>query len=194
MKQFKLYLVLIVFFFGIYLNDLDAQAEDYNSINAGFTSFMQEVDVEPLQYDQYEIAPYSGFKSYMTYTLFGTKTNQYKLQTICTTDSDGFRRVDDKYYVIALGTRFKCSIGQRVDLILENGEVIQCVLGDVKMDCHTDDSNTFSRNGCMSEFIVAPKQLDATVKKQGDCSLLPSQNWNSLVKHVRVYEVNVLNI
>ena len=171
-------------------------ASDGTQVAAGFSSYLQKIEIMEIQkptYVTYEIPRYSGFKSYMTYKLFSKKSNQYALQTICTTDSDGFRKVDD-YYVIALGSFFEVRIGQRVDLILANGEVIQCVLGDFKDDKDTDKQNLFTTaNSCMSEFIIDPATLDTTVKSRGDASYLASQSWDSPVIEVYVYDDNVLS-
>lgn len=166
--------------------------EEVMTVNAGFTSFIQQIDVEELPYDYYEVPEYEGFKSYMTYTLFHKRSNQYALQQICTTDSDGFRKVDD-YYVIALGSYFDVEVGQRVDLVLANNEIIHCVIGDMKDDKDTDAAHLFTvANNCMSEFIIDPKALNTTVKVRGDASYMPTQSWNSPVTIVRVYDDNVL--
>ncbi len=160
--------------------------------NAGFTSFMASIEIP--EHERYDVPDNDGFKSYMSYKLFAKKSEQASLQKLCITDADGFRRVND-YYVIALGSHFNADIGQRVDLVLQNDCVIQCVLGDVKEDRHTDDSNIFTKdNGCMSEFLVDTKKLDPTVKKHGNVSRLSSQNWDSPVSSVWVYNDNVLNI
>lgn len=184
---------IIIFIFTFYLTELCVYAQDSGMITAGFTAFISHIEVTQIpDYQLYTIPEYSGFKSYMPYTLFSKKSNQYALQTICTTDSDGFRRVDDNY-VIALGTYFDVVIGQRVDLILENGEVIPCVLGDIKADQDTDQNNLFTKaNSCMSEFIVDTTALDKTVKKCGDASYLLTE-WDSPIKEVRIYDDNVLS-
>ena len=161
--------------------------------DAGFTSFMESIEIEIPECQTYDVPENSGFKSYMTYTLFTKQSNQYQLQTLCTTDSEGFRKIDD-YYCIALGTFFDVEIGQRIDLELKNGQTIKCVLGDVKADCHTDSSNIFTtQNNCMSEFIVDTKYLNETVKQQGNVSYLPTEDWNSPVALVRIYDENILN-
>lgn len=155
--------------------------------NAGFTAFIEDIEVKPVQCMEYSIPEYSGFKSFMSYKLFGKKTEQYKLQQMALTDSKGFRRVDD-YYVIAVGSYFNAKVGQRLDLVLENGEVIKCVVGDEKAEKDTDSSNIFSKNNCMSEFIVDIKTLETTVKSGGDVSLYPDEEWDSPVKEVILYE------
>ncbi len=193
MRKLKLFLGIITFFFIAYCNLLCSHASDSDMGDAGFTSFIKSIEIEVPECQNYDVPENSGFKSFMTYTLFSKKSNQYQLQSLCLTDSDGFRKIGD-YYCIALGTFFDAEIGQRIDLELENGQTIKCVLGDVKADCHTDKANIFTtRNNCMSEFIVDPNNLDSTVKKQGNVSCLPTQDWDSPVILVRIYDENILN-
>lgn len=157
------------------------------SADAGFTKFLQEIQPEEFTCIEYTVPEYSGFKSYMSYRLFGKKTTQYKLQQMAITDEHGFRRIDD-YYVIAVGNYFDASVGQRVDLKLENGEEIKCVIGDKKANKDTDKTNMFSKNDCLSEFLVDIKTLNSTVKDRGDVSVFPEKDWNSPVIEVIVYE------
>ena len=121
------------------------------------------------------------------------------------TDEKGFRRIhcqnpyDSEYqerYVIALGSGITSKIGQYVDLILENGEVIPCVLGDQKADAHTDLSNKMTsihnpNNACASEFIVEQDKIPANMVANGDSSY--ALNLVGVkVEDVRVYNKNVL--
>lgn len=155
--------------------------------NAGFTSFVNSIEPTPIQCVTYSIPEYSGFKSYMSYKLFGKWTDQYELQQFAVTDEYGFRRFED-YYIIAMGTFFDSQIGQRVDLVLQNGEVIKCVIGDKKAEQDTDSSNMFSKNNCLSEFLVDTKNLETTVKSRGDVSHFPNEKWDSPVTEVIVYD------
>ncbi len=174
------------------MTELNVHASNIG-VSTGFSSFLNTIEVDPTpQYQKYDVPEYAGFKSYMPYTLFSKKSNQYALQNLCKTDSYGFRKVDD-YYVVALGTAFPAKIGQRLDLILANDQVIQCVLGDVKSDKDTDKSHIFSSNRCMSEFLIDPISLESNMKKMGDISYHPNNDWNSPVVTVRIYEENVLN-
>lgn len=130
-------------------------------------------------------------KSYMGYTYFSKSSNQYALQQMATTDEKGLRVVDGRYCV-ALGTHFTDQIGQYFDLVLENGTVIPCVLGDIKADIHTDATNVQSANGCVSEFIVDESMLDYTVKYTGNTSIA-YENWDSSVVEIIIYDYNILN-
>ena len=155
--------------------------------DAGFTKYIQDIDIPTVTCVEYSVPEYSGFKSYMSYKKFGKQTPQYKLQQCAVTDLDGFRRVDD-YYMIAVGSYFNASVGQRIDLKLENGEVIKCIVGDAKANEDTDKANIFSKNNCLSEFLVDIKTLDKTVKSTGDVSCFSEEEWNSPVVEVVVYE------
>lgn len=154
---------------------------------AGITALIEDTEIPTIQCVEYTIPEYSGFKSFMSYKTFGKRSNQYKLQQLAVTDENGFRRVND-YYVVAVGSFFNARVGQRIDLILENEEVIKCVVGDEKADKDTDISNIFSRNNCMSEFVVDLKSLEDTVKNRGDVSFFPNEEWDSPVVKVIVYE------
>ena len=177
----KKVLFLVVFLLCLNCCKLTVSADE------GFTKFLQEIQPEEITCIEYTVPEYSGFKSYMSYKLFSKKTLQYKLQQIGTTDDHGFRRIGE-YYVIAVGNYFDVRIGQRVDLKLENGETIKCVIGDKKANKDTDKSNLFSKNDCLSEFIVDMKTLDKAVKERGDVSFFPEEEWNSPVTKVLVYE------
>lgn len=176
------------FIIGMYGLTLVLQGTNYaDSVTAGFSAVMESMEIPTIQCEEYLIPEYSGFKSFMSYKTFGKKSNQYKLQQLATTDENGFRRVND-YYIIAIGSFFEAKVGQRVNLVLENGEVIKCVVGDEKAAKDTDPSNIFSRNNCMSEFVVDLKALENTVKSRGDVSFFPDEEWDSPVVKVILFE------
>lgn len=135
--------------------------------------------------EEYTIPEYSGKKTWMPYDIFGSSSNQYKLQQECTTDEEGRRLYKDRYCV-AIGSHFNTSIGQYFDLELENGEIIKCVMADQKADCHTDASNIFTYNGCMSEFIVDTDTLNQDAKYSGSMSSI--KDWDSPVVKLTVYK------
>lgn len=137
---------------------------------------------------QYAVPPTTGFKSYMGYkTITSKNTDQYKLQSKAETDYNGIRMVDGRY-LVALGTHFGGKIGQYIDLKLDDGTVINCILGDVKADKDTDLNNIVTtHNGCCSEFIVDPKVIPDNVKITGNMSNL-YDNWSSPVHSVIVYD------
>ena len=141
----------------------------------------------------YKIPNYGGMKKWLDYRCFSSRTAQGRLQKYAFTDSNGLRQVNG-CYCIAIGSRFKTKIGQRIDLVLKNGTVIPCVMGDQKADIHTDTTNTFSntnRNLCCSEFIVSTKQLTKEAAHRGDTSFI-ADIWCSPVDKIITYNINIL--
>ena len=163
---------------GIIFTPITVKAND--NINktelptAGFTNFVSDINefVEPPKREKYLIIGHNGMKTYMSYKAITDKTSkQYKLQQeIAYTDELGFRKVDNRYCV-AIGTAFNASVGQYFDAELENGTIIECIVGDIKDDRDTDKSNVFTSQGCCLEFIVDTKKLDGIIKTVGNCSV-----------------------
>lgn len=135
---------------------------------------------------------YNGKKTYMDYdTIKSYVSNQYKLQTLAQTDKNGLRVVNNRY-CIAIGTYFNAPVGQYVDIVLSNGTVIPCIIGDIKANIHTDVNNIFTTaSNCCTEFIVETSYLPKEIKTNGDISYI-SNEWNSPVTQIVVYDYNVL--
>ena len=146
---------------------------------------------EECEFVMYDVPKTRGFKSYMPYTaITNKKSKQYKLQQIASTGAYGIRVVDSRY-LVAIGTAFNAEVGTYIDLILEDGFVIPCIVGDVKSPRHTDSSNMITmHNGCVSEFIIDSKALHKSIKKSGDVSSC-NENWNGCVRAIIVYDKNV---
>ena len=147
---------------------------------------------EECNFVMYDIPKTRGFKSYMPYTaITNKKSKQYKLQQIASTGAYGIRVVDSRY-LVAIGTAFNAEVGTYIDLILEDGFVIPCIVGDVKSPRHTDSSNMITmHNGCVSEFIIDSKALHKSIKKSGDVSSC-NENWNGCVRAIVVYSKSAL--
>ena len=102
----------------------------------------------------------------------------------------GIRQINGRYCV-AVGSHFTTKIGQYFDLILENGEVIPCILADQKADCDTDSDNIFTgHNGCATEFIVDADVLNYYAKRDGDISSC-CEEWDSPVETIKIYQKTV---
>jgi hypothetical protein len=131
--------------------------------------------------------PDNTIKSYMDYkTITSTNSKQYKLQkNLAYTDSQGLRMVNGRYCVV-VGSYYTTTIGQYIDIELENGKIIKGVLADCKADIHTDSTNRINPNGSVVEFIVDTNTLDNTAKKMGDISYV--NGWNSKIVNIRVYD------
>jgi hypothetical protein len=129
----------------------------------------------------------TAFKSYMSYrAITNTDSSQYKLQRMCWTDADGFRRYKT-YYVVALGSYYADHIGERFRITTEDGGVIECVVGDFKADQHTDRLNQYTPmegRKCVVEFVVDMTILDKTARRMGDISYIEgfSGNIEQIVK------------
>lgn len=151
------------------------------------------IDNKEMKYTDYSMPKTSGFKSFMSYrAITDTKSYQYKLQSVSYTGKYGIRQVNNRYCV-AVGTAFSSEIGVYFDLILENGEVIPCILGDVKSNRHTNAQNIITlSNGCASEFIVDTNCLNKNVKISGDISS-SCKAWKSRIVTIRVYEKNIFD-
>lgn len=151
----------------------------------------KEQPKESIKYKEYTMPSTRGFKSYMSYkAITSTSSPQYKLQsTYAYTGKYGIRQVDDRY-CIAIGTFSGASIGTYVDLVLKNGTVIPCIIGDFKANAHTDSRNMMTSNGCVSEFIVDTGSFNTTAKKMGDASYC-NDSWKNPVKSIKVYDKNV---
>ena len=157
---------------------------------AGFTTFVSEINkfIEPPKGETYEINNHNGFKAFMSYKKITNKSSkQYQLQQTCYTDEQGFRRFANRYCV-AIGTAFNAQVGQYFDAYLDNGTVIECIIGDIKDDKDTDSTNMFTPQGCCLEFIVDTKTLDKTVLKHGTCSSL-CEEWDSPCVKYFVYDI-----
>jgi hypothetical protein len=144
-----------------------------------------EATEQPETYEvikEYPITDGNTTKTVLPYKAFGKNTNQAKLQSLCQTNEVGLRVYDGRF-TIAVGTYFNTSIGQYFDLVLENGTVIPCIMGDLKADIHTDSRGLFTEaSGCMTEFIV-----DRTYLPNKNSATYCYEEWNSKVVNVIVY-------
>lgn len=146
------------------------------------------------EYTEYYFPNNIGFKSYMPYTAITDKSSlQYNLQqNYAYTGDYGIRKTNDRYCV-AIGTAFGANIGTYIDLILENDEIISCIVSDFKASKDTLSNNiTTADNGCVSEFVVDLNSLNNKSKQTGDISSCQDV-WDSPVKIIRIYDKNVFN-
>lgn len=133
-----------------------------------------------------QAAEYGSFKAYMDYgTISDSSTVQWRLQQSSQTDSHGIRTLDDRY-MIAIGTGWSFEVGEIISVSLDSGVTLPCIVGDIKQDKHTDNSNRFTKVGDKTnviEFIVEVDSLSAKSKEMGDISYSNA-----------VFQGNVLNI
>jgi len=140
----------------------------------------------PSTYTSYGVTySYDGFKSFESSSLI-TYGKAGEINRMAKTNEDGLKMVNGRY-LVAIGTRFGVSVGQYFDLVLKNGVVIPCIMGDTKADEDTDNSNTMTvHSKCVSEFIVSQSALPESVAISGDVSVL--YDWDAPVVEVIVYE------
>lgn len=134
------------------------------------------------------------FKSYMDWRIITLRTSpHYKLQNLYAyTAEDGIRMVEGRY-CIALGSYFTKTIGQYVDVVLENGTIIHCILGDQKSDAHTDAAHIAHPDGSIVEFIIDKKLIDPLPRRMGSMSYA-YEEWRSPVVQIIVYDINYFDI
>ena len=124
--------------------------------------------------------------SYMDYTcITNTSSQQYKLQRRAYTGTYGIRQVDGRY-CIALGSYYTTRIGTYIDLILNNGQIIHCILADCKADQHTDAMNQKTSDGSLVEFVVDTPALYSKAKRMGDIAYC-NPKWQSRIKYIKIY-------
>lgn len=139
-----------------------------------------------------EVPSENSFKCYESYLAITNKqSKQYKLQQVAYTGDYGIRVVDGRYCV-ALGSFYSTSIGQYFDVVMENGSIIPCILGDGKADIHTDETNRKSFNGSVVEFIVSIPNLHQKSKQMGDLSFACSE-FEGTIKEIIIYDKNYFN-
>ena len=112
-------------------------------------------------------------KTYMPYTAVKSKaTMQYKVlygEGSHTDHKTGFRMNGDRY-CIALAQAWGLS-GTKVDLVMANGAVIKCVIGDSKAIIDTDPTRRWQAvDGSVVEIIV-----DYNWFKRGNVNWLPDE-------------------
>lgn len=156
------------------------------------TQAVEDVDIAPaaqvkdksskskVKYIKYDIPNYdTHFKAYMSYkAITAVDSPQYKLQTKAWTDDNGLRRINDDY-MIALGSYYSHTIGERFKITLKNGEEFTAIIGDMKADKHTDVHNQYRAvydeygnfvSASVIEFIVDTPSLPDKVKLSGTVS------------------------
>lgn len=143
-------------------------------------------DTEYVEYQLPDNPDYHGFKSYEPYDLITAQSVQLCLQQEAVTDVNGFRLLDGRY-LGAVGTFCNAPCDTYIDLILENGTLIPCIVGDIKSNAHTDETNTYTlATMCACEFIVDESICPAV--EYGDV-LMVYEEWRGKVATVTVYSV-----
>lgn len=145
------------------------------------------VEEEVPQWIEMDVPSNNSFKSYMDCsTITDTSSAQYALKYEYLSSASGIMVVEDRF-VIALGSYYTTEVGCRVDLVMENGNVIPCIVGDCKADKHTDSMNRqHSVDKSVVEFIVATDNLSNEVRLHGDISYADERLMGE-IDSIRVY-------
>ena len=147
---------------------------------------------KPFAYEEYDTVRESQ-KSYMDYRKITlTSSKQYDLETngYAYTGNHGIRMINGRY-LCAIGTYYSDDVGRYVDLVLENGTIIPCILGDIKADEDTDSTNRYTvHDHSVVEFIVDTYSLSSTVRHMGNLNYA-DEDWNSSITAIRVYDKRI---
>lgn len=146
------------------------------------------IEVSEPQYTTYNVPTNNSFKSYMDCSyITNTSSKQYAFKSEYLCSACGIMLVDGRY-VIALGSYYTTNIGNRVDLVMENGAIVECIIGDVKANKDTDSTNRqHSIDNSVVEFIVSTDFLSNKVRTMGDCSYADERLIGE-IKEIRVYD------
>lgn len=72
-----------------------------------------------------------------------------------TVDEESGILMKDGKYMVAIGTGYGFDCGEAITLFMEDGQMIDCYIGDIKADCDTDSSNKYQKyDGSVIEFII----------------------------------------
>lgn len=127
--------------------------------------------------------------SYMDYrTITCEGTDQWNLQHDgwTSTDPNTGIRMRGGRYMIALGQTFGLT-GTKVNVYLQNGAFIPCVLGDSKEWCDTmDGEGVIGADSGTVEFIVEEEYLPDDVIELGSNELQYNGYWQSPVDYIEV--------
>ena len=145
------------------------------------------VEEEAPQWIEMDVPSNNSFKSYMDCsTITDTSSAQYALKYEYLSSASGIMVVDNRF-VIALGSYYTTEVGGRVDLVMQNGSVVECIVGDCKADKHTDSMNRqHSVDKSVIEFIVATDNLNEKARQMGDCSYCDERLMGE-IEAIRVY-------
>lgn len=151
---------------------ISEEPEVFEFVSFGDTGVSFEEYIEPFEpyadvpenVPNWDINCDSNRKLYMYYTsVTDPMSAQYALLNGADAYTDvysGIRMVGGRY-CIALGSYYTTTVGQKVDVVLEDGSVIYCIVGDCKNDIHTNDTHQYALGtGNVVEFIVDSSVFD----------------------------------
>lgn len=150
------------------------EENEVNEDNSNLDSNSDENDISDIylsNYESYDTPDNCHFKSFMDYRTITDKTSkQFNMQdNEAYTDTDTGLRIVDERYCIAVGSYYTKTVGEKIDVVLENGTIIPCIFAEAKSDEHTDKlTHRQNPNGSIIEFIVDIPFLDNSVVHSGN--------------------------
>lgn len=160
-------------------------AREYESLESEIEEYLKK-------YTDYPVPANKPFKSYMDAETITDKTSkQYDLKSTFQLDCEtGIYKIGDRY-ACALGSFYSTDISTEFDIVLESGEVIPCILADIKDDKHTDSLNQYTiANGSIVEFIVHTNTLIPNISNRwgntGDVSKI--EGFEGEIAYIRIYD------
>ena len=171
-----------------YIETLDLQ-EAVNRTNKGNDNYEEKL----ISYVDKTVPKNKSFKSYMDARhITDTTSDQYKLKSQYSLDyNTGIYMINNRY-ACALSSYYTEEIGTEFDVIMQSGNVIPCILADLKDDKHTDKYNQYTvANNSVVEFVVNEKVLVPLITTQwgnsGDVSLVDDL-FAGEINYIRIYE------
>lgn len=118
--------------------------------------------------------PHSTFKSYMAWTALSPSSPQGKLCAKATKDNNTAIMMYEGRYLVALGKAYGKHIGEKIDVVMEDGKTIPVMVGDWKANVDTDQHNsTTTHDGSIIEFIVSSnKEAAQAVNDSGNYNII----------------------
>lgn len=128
--------------------------------------------------------------SYMDWrTITDPDSEQWALQQFCYTDPTTGIRMCNGRYCIALGQEHTDRKGQCVDVTLDNGIVINCIVADCKRYCDTQGGyGLIGDDGGIVEFVVDEDYLPYDVTLMGSNEAQFDWAWQSPVRKIVVLD------
>lgn len=128
--------------------------------------------------------------SYMDWrTITDPDSEQWALQQYCYTDPTTGIRMCNGRYCIALGQEHTDRKGQYVDVTLDNGIVINCIVADCKRYCDTQGGyGVIGADGGIIEFVVDEDYLPYDVALMGSNEAQFDWTWQSPVRKVVILD------
>ena len=127
-----------------------------------------------------------SYMDYRTITCEGTLQWEMQNDGWTSTDPNTGIRMRGGRYMVALGQTFGLT-GTKVDVHLQNGATIHCILGDSKEWCDTlDGEGVIGADTGTVEFIVEEEYLPDDVIELGSNELQFGGYWQSPVSYIEV--------